>query len=123
MSLKIETSRIDGEILLVRLSGSLTRWGEQSLDEPWIHDFLCRGEKKLIVDLSGIGPMDSSGVQLLYECFAAARSAGGELRLVGANTRVARLFQITRLNTVLPFHLTIASACEGFRMPGTGRAG
>jgi anti-sigma B factor antagonist len=95
VSLQIETSQVEGEILLVKLSGSITRWGQRYTDEPLIEDLLHQGDKKLILDLSGIDEMDGSGVQLLYECFSAVRRAGGELRFVGANARVARLFQIT----------------------------
>jgi anti-sigma B factor antagonist len=120
VSLQIETSQVEGEILLVKLSGSITRWGQRYMDKPFIEDLLQQDEKKLILDLSGLDQMDGSGVQLLYECFLAVRRAGGELRFVGANARVARLFQITRLDTVLPFYLTIASACERFPRTGNG---
>lgn len=119
MNLQIDMSRIEREILLVKLSGNITGWGNQSNDEPFIQDLLHQGEKRLIVDLSGINQMDSSGVQLLYECFSLVQSAGGELRFSGASPRVARLFEITRLDAVLPFYLTIIGACERFPEPGT----
>ena len=118
VSLQIDTSRLEQEILLVKLSGNITRAEEQYTDEPFIHDLLRHGEKKMIVDLSCVDQMDSSGVQLLYECFSAVRKTGGELRFVGANARVARLFQITKLDAVLQFYLTIAGACESFPQIG-----
>jgi anti-sigma B factor antagonist len=71
----------------------------------------------VIVDLSGVEQMDSSGVQMLYEWFANLRRAGGELRLVGANARVARLFHVTRLDTVLKFYSSVAHARETFPVP------
>ncbi len=71
----------------------------------------------MIVDLSAVDQMDSSGVQMLYEWFANLRRAGGELRLVGANARVARLFHITRLDTVLKFYPSIAQAAAPFLEP------
>jgi anti-anti-sigma factor len=51
---------------------------------------------------------------MLYEWFANFRQAGGELRLVGANARVARLFRVTRLDTVLKFYSSIDQASDAF---------
>lgn len=118
MRLQIDTARIEGEILVVRLSGNITRWDGPYADELFIDGLLDKGEKKLIVDLTGVDQMDSSGVQFLYACDSAVRNAGAVLRFTGANARVARLFQITRLDAVLHFYPTIEAACEMFLVAG-----
>jgi anti-anti-sigma factor len=114
VSLQIETSRTERGLLLIKLYGNITRWGDRFIDDSLIDVLVKQGERELIVDLSGVAQMDSSGVQMLYEWFANLRQAGGELHLVGANARVARLFRVTRLDTVLKFYSSIAQASDAF---------
>jgi len=82
--------------------------------ELFIHDLLKQGERKLILDLTDVERMDSSGVQMIYSCYSAAQNAGGELRFVAANSRVTRLFEMTRLDLVLPFYQTVDAALREF---------
>lgn len=112
MSLQFSTTRVEPGIVVVQLTGSILLWPEGQIDV--ISELLEKNERKLILDLSGIETMDSSGAELMFECFNAAKKAGGELRFAAAKPRVARLFQVTRLDTILPFYPTVASACGSF---------
>ena len=112
MSLKIEISRTEAELVLVKLSGHITRWEDRFLDERFIYDLLQRAGEKLIVDLFGVSQIDSSGIQVLYAWFSAVRKAGGEIRFVGANARALHLCHVTRLDTLLNFCPSIHHAAE-----------
>lgn len=112
MSLNYQTSRVEPGIVVVQLTGTILLWPEGQIEV--INDLLDRDEKKLIVDLSGIEHMDSSGAELMFECFNTVKKAGGELRFAAAKPKVARLFQITRLDTILPFFPTVEAAVESF---------
>ena len=114
MSMRIQSSKIGPDIVVVQLSGNVTLMPENQINDPFINDLLERQEKKVIFDLAGVEHMDSSGVQLMVQCAAAVRKAGGELHLAAANARVARLFQITRLDSLLPLYPTVSTACEAF---------
>jgi anti-sigma B factor antagonist len=112
VSMQIEISRSEPEVVLVRLSGNLTRWDQRFIDDRFMDDLLGQGGQTLIIDLSAVDQMDSSGVHVLYEWSSVVRKASGELRFAGANARVARLFRVTRLDTVLRFYPSIAQASE-----------
>lgn len=113
--MRTRSSKIEPDIVVIHLSGNVTMMPENQINDPFINDLLERNEaKKLIIDLAEVEHMDSSGVQLMVQCSAAAQKAGGELRLAAANARVTRLFQITRLDSVLPLYPTVAAACETF---------
>ncbi|MBZ5580281.1 MAG: STAS domain-containing protein [Acidobacteriia bacterium] len=114
MSMRIDSSKIEPDIVVVHLSGNVTLMPENQINDPFINDLLERQEKKVIFDLTGVEHMDSSGVQLMVQCSAAVQKAGGQLRLAAANPRVARLFQITRLDSMLPLYPTISAASEAF---------
>ena len=89
-------------------------------NELFIHDLLKQGERKLILDLTGVERMDSSGLQMMYACYSAAQNVGGELRFVAANSRVTRLFEMTRLDLVLPFYPTVDLRDFGLRLKAEG---
>jgi anti-sigma B factor antagonist len=114
VDLQIQTNRIEPGIVIVLLSGTITRYPEPSWNELFIHDLLKQGETKLILDLTGVERMDSSGLQMMYACYSAAQNVGGELRFVAANSRVTRLFEMTRLDLVLPFYPTVDAALQDF---------
>ena len=112
MSLQFNTTRVNPDIVVVQLTGSILLWPEGQIGI--INQLLEQNERKLILDLSGIEHMDSSGAELMFECFNAAKKAGGQLHFAAPKSRVARLFQVTRLDTILPFYPTVAAACESF---------
>jgi len=58
------------------------------------------GPHRIIVNLSGVPYMDSSGVASLVKLLSRARKSGCQLSLVGLTTRVKSLFEITRLDVV-----------------------
>ena len=114
MSLQIHTSKIEPDIVVVRLTGNITLLPENQVNDPFVNELLEDGARKLILDLAGVEHMDSSGVQLMVQCSAAVQKAGGQLRLAAANARVGRLFQITRLDSILPLYPSVTLASEGF---------
>ena len=55
---------------------------------------------RLIVDLSNVPYMDSSGVATLVEAFQVQRERGGQLVLCALQPKVKGIFEIARLDTV-----------------------
>lgn len=56
----------------------------------------------VVVDLSAVEFLDSSGVGALVGAAAALREAGGSLRLACPPPRVQKVFRISRLAEVIP---------------------
>ncbi len=56
--------------------------------------------KRLVVDLSGVPYMDSSGVATLVEALQGTRKIGAKLVLCGLTPRVRSILEISRLDTV-----------------------
>ena len=52
---------------------------------------------RLVVDMSGVGYMDSSGLATLVEAMKMTRSGGTKLVLSGLSDRVKAIFEIARL--------------------------
>ena len=49
------------------------------------------------LDLSEVGYMDSTGLGIFVGFYKAVKANGGHVKIVGVNTRLKRLFEITGL--------------------------
>jgi anti-sigma B factor antagonist len=63
-----------------------------------LHALLAEGHDKMIVDLDGVGFLDSTALGVLVGVLKRVRTQGGDLRLVSTQARVLKVFEITRLD-------------------------
>jgi anti-sigma B factor antagonist len=75
---------------------------------------LERGERRLLVDFSRTGYIDSSGLGALVSISKRVREAGGELRLSGLNDDLRTLFELTKLDTLFAITETPEQALTNF---------
>jgi anti-sigma B factor antagonist len=68
---------------------------------------------RVILDLSGVSFMDSTGLTELIRAHKRLIAAGGELRMVIVGDRLRKLFGITKLDQIFATFPTVASAQEG----------
>ncbi len=68
---------------------------------------------EIIVDLSGLDFIDSSGVAALAHGRKHARHAGGDLVLAAPQQQVLRVLTLTRLIEVFPVHTSVHDAAGG----------
>lgn len=78
-----------------------------------IDDTVNHGPKRVVVDLSGVPFIDSSGLGALVGAFKRTTGAGGKLRIAGASHQVRDVLSIMRLDQLLPPYLTVEDALEG----------
>jgi len=65
------------------------------------------GSSSLVVDLSDVSFMDSSGLGVIVRGLKRCREADKDLDLVITNERVLKVFGITGLDQVIPIHDSI----------------
>jgi anti-sigma B factor antagonist len=65
------------------------------------------GAGKVLVDLSSVTYIDSSGVASLVEALQAAKRNGGRLALVAASDPTRRVLELARLDKVFTMHTTV----------------
>ena len=71
---------------------------------------LVRDGRRVLVDLSGVGYIDSSGVASLIEAFQLAKRGGTGFALVAPTPSALRVLQLARLDRVFTIHPTLADA-------------
>ena|SRR5215472_14040600 len=111
MLLRIETRRIEPGITVMELSGKISLGRESQQIEVLVQDLLRRNEKKIILDVSNVDHLDSTGIGILAYCFGTLNRNGGDMRIAGASGKVLHLLQITRLDAVLPLCNSVEMAC------------
>jgi len=73
---------------------------------------MAGGAKNIILNLSKVTMMDSSGIGTMIRCYSAISAQGGKLKVVGANSTVRQAFKVTRLDSVFEFHDSEESALK-----------
>lgn len=69
--------------------------------------------RRVVVDMSGVTFMDSSGVNALIAAHQAMQGAHGWLRLAGVRGAVLRTVQLVGLDTLVSCHATVEDAVAG----------
>lgn len=59
------------------------------------------GRNRLVVELSGVDFMDSSGLGALVGCLKTARQAGGDLRIAAPSEQVAMVLKLSNIDKIL----------------------
>lgn len=67
-------------------------------------------KKDVLVDLSAVSYIDSSGIASLVEGLQVARKQKNELLLVSVSTRALRVLELARLDKVFTIHADVAAA-------------
>ena len=114
MSLRVTSSNVEPDIVILHLHGSMIIGPETDALESLLLDLLGAKTRKLVFDLTGIAEIEPAATVIHVRCFVRTRSAGGQLRFAGAHGQVLRPFKTASLHTLLPFDLTVATACKQF---------
>jgi anti-sigma B factor antagonist len=99
------------DVPVVAVSGEVDVYSAPALKES-LTELLKSGVKTVVVDLSGVAFLDSTGLGALVEARAATTEAGGTLPLVCSQERILKLFTITGLDGVFSIHPTVEEAVE-----------
>jgi anti-sigma B factor antagonist len=109
------TSRQVGDVTVVDAAGRITLGEGASAFRDSIRDLAAKGNKKILLNLSEVSYIDSSGIGELVSGFTTVTNSGGQLKLVGLSKRVKDLLQITKLYTVFEVYDDEAEAVRSFR--------
>jgi anti-sigma B factor antagonist len=85
--------------LLVELSGEVDLSRSPELRQQLL-EMTRQQHRRLVIDLSDVPYMDSSGVATLVEALQAQRKHGGKMVLYGLQPKVQSIFEIARLDMV-----------------------
>jgi anti-sigma B factor antagonist len=106
----LSISRADhGDRTVVHLGGEIDVYTAPLVREK-LDEQIQAGRTDLVVDLTEVSFLDSTGLGVLVGRLKLARTRGGSMRLVGTDDRVLKVFAITGLDKVFEIHPDVASA-------------
>ena len=112
--LEIQTKHLQPDIVVLEVAGRITI-GRDSKHLEWAVDSLVREQrKKIIVDLTGVTYIDSTGIGIIMMSAGQVKEAGGELRVAGATGHVEQVLKMTNVHHVLGLHPTTEAAAARF---------
>jgi anti-anti-sigma factor len=114
MVLSVTSRKCEPDVTVIELDGRITLGRESGQIEAAILKALNEGVNKLVVDLSKVTYIDSTGIGIIAYCFGKVSQAGAKAAVAGASGLVLEVFKITRLDTVMNFYPDVGAACASF---------
>jgi len=103
-----------GEVIVLHLSGTITLGvGTQKLREL-IHETLEAGKKNILLNMSEVVYLDSSGLGELVAAYMSTAKAGGKLKLMKLTQRVQDVVQLTKVYRIFEVFSDEDSAVRSF---------
>jgi anti-sigma B factor antagonist len=112
--------RQSGSVSFLDLSGRLT-----SFEMSALHDAIARllkdGRKNILLNLSRLEYLDSSGIGELARNYVSVAKAGGQMIVVGLSSKVEEILKVTQLYRVVPEFPSEEEAVESLLNSGGKR--
>ena len=100
---------------------AVVRVGEARLMYPLLSEFaeavtslIASGERRVIIDLSAVGYVDSASIGCFMDLYRQATTAGGMLKLSGVQKRVETMLTMTGTQNFIEVHADEATTVKSF---------
>jgi anti-sigma B factor antagonist len=104
----VETIAV-GRCLVARVSGEMD-YVTEPVFRPWFKELIARGDRFIVLDLSGVSFCDSAGLNVLIGAWRQADASGAVLVLACVPEPVRRILEMTGANQLLRVYDTVTDA-------------
>jgi anti-sigma B factor antagonist len=112
----VESRRIN-DVTVLRFSHK-TQLLASSLELAELSNVIrIQNDTKVLIDLSRVSRIDSTGLGVLMNCYCHAVKNAGALKLLNADAPVRRVLSVTKIDSVLQMFEDEASAIASFGLP------
>jgi anti-anti-sigma factor len=109
--MKFESTK-KGSVTVLTLQGNMLGVPEGGELNGQIHKLLEEGTKRVVLDLSGVGFINSSGLSALIHSASTLRKSGGRMLVAGASKKVLELIKVTRLTPLIEARPDVNAALQ-----------
>ena len=102
-------------IIVLEPKGKIMGGPDASLLHDKLYEFIEQDKKKVVIDLSRVDWMNSTGLGILISGYTTLRNTNGELKLASVTDKIQSLLTITKLVTVFEAYDTVDEAVESFK--------
>ena len=111
--MKIKTSE-KYEAVVLELKGNVMGGDDTKDFNDLLHKLIDEGKKKVVLDLSDVKFMNSSGLGMLISGLTTMKKNDGALKLAGATEKIESLLIITKLITIFESYDSVDEAIKSF---------
>ncbi len=105
----IQNIRREDGVTVLALSGDVDLHRSVEMRERLL-EVMNEKPETMVINLSQVDFMDSSGLATLVEAMQLSRRYGGQIKLVGVQQRVRSILEISRLDSIFPIFENEAEA-------------
>jgi anti-sigma B factor antagonist len=107
--------RLIDDVAILTISGNLLGGppGSQEFKDK-IYDLINRKITKVVVDLSGVKRMNSSGLGILISALTSLKNQNGSMKLASIDETMKGILIMTKLNTIFETYETSEGAAKSF---------
>ncbi len=113
--MNIERSVVAERYPVLRLSGELDLSSVPDVRRS-IRGLIEEGQVRFLINLSNLDFIDSSGLGVLVGGLARVREKQGEIKIVCANRRILRVFEMTRLTQLFEIYPDEEAGAHDFQL-------
>jgi len=111
--MRIKTSEKYSAVV-IELKGNVIGGHDSEEFSKLLHNLLDEGKKNVVVDLSSVKFMNSSGLGMLISGFTTMKNGEGSLKLANATEKINSLLVITKLITIFENFNSVDKAVKSF---------
>lgn len=102
------------EAVILELKGNVMGGDDTKDFNELLHKLIDEGKKNIVVDLSDVKFMNSSGLGMLIGGLTTMKKANGHLKLARVTEKIESLLIITKLITIFEFYESVDEAIKSF---------
>jgi anti-anti-sigma factor len=112
MTITIERA---GQRCILRLAGQFRSGADEGYLRAKFEEIKALDAREMVADLREVSSMGSSAIGFIVGLYTSVtKKPGGRFVMAGANARVREVFELTRLDTVIPSSDSVESALAAF---------
>jgi anti-sigma B factor antagonist len=113
MGMKVTERQVRG-VTILDISGRITLGDGTALLRNTTRNLISQGKKNILLNLSQVPHIDSSGIAELVAAFTAARRESGDVKLLGLSKRVRETVEIVKLGSIFELFDDEGAAVRAF---------
>jgi len=108
--------RKSGDVTVLELRGRSTiNGGESELLSAYLKELAASGTRNLLLNLTNLTQVDSSGVAVIVTAYVKLKGQGGDLKLLRPCGRVLEVLKVLHLLEIIPGFENESEAVASFR--------
>jgi anti-anti-sigma factor len=110
--MEISQETVAPGIAAIRLQGRITISEGPDRIGAAVEALVESGTRIIVVELSGVTALDSTGIGHLIAGYNRIAAAGGEMRIAGASGHILQNFRVNQLDRVFRFYPSVEAAAK-----------